>query len=384
MSETAGSSLAGDESPVVVWHRRGRLGRATGTARAALAAAEVVLGGPRQLELLPPSVAAVRLPWPSPMRPAVPGLLSAHAGRRIAVLASGDPMFLGIGSDARRPARCATRCGCCRMSVGVPGVRAAGLGAGRERGGQRGRADRWPRCTAALHARAAAAGAERATRRRRARSPSCSRRPGTGRASSPCWSSWAAPPSGSCRATARDWAHAASTRSTSSPSSAGPSAERALLAVVPGLPDDAYEHDGQLTKRHVRAVTLARLAPLPGELLWDVGGGAGQHRDRVDACAPPRAAAVARGARSGARRAHRAQRGRAGRAGARGSSRRPRPPRLAGLEPPDAVFIGGGLTATGVLDACWAALAPGGRLVANAVTLESEALLAAWRTEARR
>ncbi|MFD5459667.1 precorrin-6y C5,15-methyltransferase (decarboxylating) subunit CbiE, partial [Streptomyces olivaceus] len=66
-------------------------------ARRALLDAEVVLGGPRQLDLLPPECAAERVPWPSPLRPAVPGLLAAHADRRIAVLASGDPMFHGIG-----------------------------------------------------------------------------------------------------------------------------------------------------------------------------------------------------------------------------------------------------------------------------------------------
>ncbi|GAA5016969.1 hypothetical protein GCM10025734_67150 [Kitasatospora paranensis] len=66
-------------------------------AREALAAAEVVIGGPRQLALLPAGVTAERVPWPSPLRPAVPGLIAAHAGRRIAVLASGDPLFHGIG-----------------------------------------------------------------------------------------------------------------------------------------------------------------------------------------------------------------------------------------------------------------------------------------------
>ncbi|MCZ9345387.1 precorrin-6y C5,15-methyltransferase (decarboxylating) subunit CbiE, partial [Streptomyces sp. TRM76130] len=65
--------------------------------RAVLREADVVLGGPRQLDLLPPECAGERIAWPSPLRPAVPGLLAAHAGRRIAVLASGDPMFYGIG-----------------------------------------------------------------------------------------------------------------------------------------------------------------------------------------------------------------------------------------------------------------------------------------------
>ncbi|MGW4897258.1 precorrin-6y C5,15-methyltransferase (decarboxylating) subunit CbiE, partial [Kitasatospora sp. NPDC004240] len=70
----------------------------SGTARAALRAAETVIGGPRQLDLLPADeVTAERVPWPSPLRPAVPGLLARHTERRVAVLASGDPMFHGIG-----------------------------------------------------------------------------------------------------------------------------------------------------------------------------------------------------------------------------------------------------------------------------------------------
>jgi precorrin-6Y C5,15-methyltransferase (decarboxylating) len=144
---------------------------------------------------------------------------------------------------------------------------------------------------------------------------------------------------------------------------------------VPGLPDDAYDHDGQLTKREVRAVTLAHLAPRPGELLWDVGAGNGSigiewsraHRtcravavESHDA----RAARIAANADALGVPSLRVVHGRA-------------PAALAGLPAPDVVFLGGGLTSPGVLDACWAALRPGGRLVANAVTLEAEAVLAA-------
>jgi precorrin-6Y C5,15-methyltransferase (decarboxylating) len=151
----------------------------------------------------------------------------------------------------------------------------------------------------------------------------------------------------------------------------------AVMPTVPGLPDDAYAHDGQLTKREVRAVTLARLQPVPGQLLWDVGAGAGSiaiewsraHR----AC---RAVAVEADGERASRIGANAQalgvpylsvvEGRA-------------PEALDGLDPPDAVFVGGGVTAPGVLQACWAALRPGGRLVVNAVTLESERLVAEWR-----
>jgi precorrin-6Y C5,15-methyltransferase (decarboxylating) len=149
------------------------------------------------------------------------------------------------------------------------------------------------------------------------------------------------------------------------------------LGEVPGLPDDAYDHDGQLTKREVRAVTLAHLAPRPGELLWDVGAGNGSIAiEWLRAHPTCRAVAVESDAARAARIAANADalgvpslrvvRGRA-------------PEALAGLAAPDAVFIGGGITNPRVLDACWAALGPSGRLVANAVTLEAEAVLVAGR-----
>ncbi|MFE0427541.1 precorrin-6Y C5,15-methyltransferase (decarboxylating) subunit CbiT, partial [Streptomyces sp. NPDC058953] len=146
------------------------------------------------------------------------------------------------------------------------------------------------------------------------------------------------------------------------------------IGAVPGLPDDAYEHDGQLTKRHVRAATLGALAPAPGELLWDVGGGSGsiavEWLRTHPAC---RALTVERDPERAARIARNAERlGVPGLRVVTGAA----PAALAGLPRPDAVFVGGGLTAPGLLAACWDALPAGGRLVANTVTLESEALLA--------
>jgi precorrin-6Y C5,15-methyltransferase (decarboxylating) len=148
------------------------------------------------------------------------------------------------------------------------------------------------------------------------------------------------------------------------------------LGLATGLEDTAYEHDGQLTKREVRAITLAVLAPGPGELLWDVGGGAGsigiEWMRSGRSCRaisvesdPARAQRITSNAHAlGVPDLH-VVTGRA-------------PAALHGLATPDAVFVGGGLTAQGMLDTCWAALRPGGRLVANTVTLESEATLAQW------
>ena len=145
-----------------------------------------------------------------------------------------------------------------------------------------------------------------------------------------------------------------------------------------GLPDDWFEHDGQITKREMRAVTLAQLAPRPGELLWDVGAGAGSISiEWLLADPATRAIAVERNPERCARiRRNAAALGVPRLAVIEGEA----PAALAGLERPDAIFIGGGLTAPDLLATCWSALAPGGRLIANAVTLESQAdLFAAQR-----
>ena len=141
-----------------------------------------------------------------------------------------------------------------------------------------------------------------------------------------------------------------------------------------GLPDDAFEHDGQLTKRDLRAGALARLAPQPGQLLWDVGAGAGSvgiewmraHptcRAIAVEADPERAARIGRNAAALGVPGLEVVHGRA-------------PEALADLPDPDAVFVGGGATAPGCSTPAWRALRPGGRLVVHGVTLETEALLA--------
>ncbi|MCW2957416.1 MAG: cbiE, partial [Solirubrobacterales bacterium] len=147
---------------------------------------------------------------------------------------------------------------------------------------------------------------------------------------------------------------------------------------TPGLPDDAFASDGQLTKRHVRAVTVAALGPRAHELLWDVGAGNGsiavewlraERTARAIAIEPreDRAARIEENARQLGVPHLQVARHRA-------------PDGLTGLPSPDAIFIGGGITTLGLLEDCWAALKPGGRLVANTVTLEGEQVITAART----
>jgi precorrin-6B C5,15-methyltransferase / cobalt-precorrin-6B C5,C15-methyltransferase len=156
-----------------------------------------------------------------------------------------------------------------------------------------------------------------------------------------------------------------------------PDAATTVLPRVPGLPDAAYETDGQLTRREARALALAALAPGPGQLLWDIGAGSGSVGIEWMR-AESRASAVAVEAR--ADRAERVRRnatalGVPGIDVVCGAA----PGALTGLSVPDAVFLGGGLTADGVLEACWQRLRPGGRLVAHAVTVESETALHQWQ-----
>ena len=151
-----------------------------------------------------------------------------------------------------------------------------------------------------------------------------------------------------------------------------------MLPSVPGLPDDAFEHDGQLTKREVRAVTLARLGPVPDGLMWDVGAGCGSIGiEWIRAARGARAIAIEA---SEARRnmtAHNAMTlGAPGLEMVAGTA----PDALANLEMPDAVFIGGGISNDGVFETSWEALKPFGRLVANAVTVEGEARLFALQS----
>ncbi|WKU47972.1 precorrin-6y C5,15-methyltransferase (decarboxylating) subunit CbiE [Streptomyces sp. VNUA116] len=340
----------------------------------ALRAAEVIIGGPRQLDLLPAACPAERVPWPSPLRPAVPGLLAAHAGRRVCVLASGDPMFFGIGRTLAEtvgpdrlhvlPHPSSVSYACARLGMPLEQVEVVSL------------VGRPPATlTAALHDRrsllvlSSGAGTP-------AEVAAHLRDHGYGPSRMTVLEQLGSPAERRLDGTAEDWHHAPgdALNVIAVTCRRAPGAPR--LPLTPGLPDDAYEHDGQLTKRHVRAVTLATLAPAPGELLWDIGGGSGSiaiewmrtHRTCRAVTIerdPARAARITRNA------------GKLGVPGLRvvtGAA----PAALAELEAPDAVFIGGGLTSPGLLGACWEALPPGGRLVANTVTLESETLLTYW------
>lgn len=148
-----------------------------------------------------------------------------------------------------------------------------------------------------------------------------------------------------------------------------------VLPLTPGLPDDLFEHDGQITKREIRALTLAALAPRRGELLWDIGAGAGSIGIEWMLADPSmRAIAVEQDAERAARIRRNAENlGVPGLRVITGTA----PSILSDLPQPDAIFVGGGGSEPGVMDAALNALKPDSRIVANAVTLEMEAVLLA-------
>ncbi|AVT35912.1 precorrin-6y C5,15-methyltransferase (decarboxylating) subunit CbiE [Plantactinospora sp. BB1] len=363
--------------------------------RRALQDAEVVLGGRRQLDLLPAELRAERVSWPSPLLPALPGLLDGYADRRLAVLASGDPMWFGIGVRIVElvgpdrvqvlPHPSSISLACARL--GWPVERVAVVSAvGRDLARVRrvlapGRrilvlsADASTPSALAALLTDAGYGASRLVV---LSSLGTGRKPqldGTGREPQLDGGGQEPQLDGGGRerrldGTAEEWSHPPGDplNVVAVHATAGPDA--VLRSTVPGLPDEAYAHDGALTKREARALALARLAPAPDELLWDVGAGSGSIGIEW-LRAEPNARAVAVEAR-----ADRAERI-VGNASALGVPELAvvvgrAPAVLAGLPTPAAVFVGGGLAADGLLDACWAALAPGGRLVAHAVTIEGE------------
>jgi precorrin-6Y C5,15-methyltransferase (decarboxylating) len=352
-------------------------------ARAALAGARLIVGSARQLGLLPAGLEARREPLPAPLLENLDQLVTDHPG--LCLLASGDPMLHGIGATLAR------RLGPGRLRV-FPGVSSVALACARLG---------WPEHeteVVSLVARPpeAALAALRPGGRvvllgRDGRTPGqvagLLAEHGWGDSELTVLERLGGPAErvvGPVRA--RDL-----TSSTPSPSAAGrgfadlcvvavrPRADAGARAAgrLPGLPDAAFETDGQLTRRELRVLALAVLRPGPGELLWDVGAGSGSVGIEW-LRAEPLARAVAVEARPD--RAERVRRNAAalgvpGLEVVTGAA----PAALAGLPPPDAVFVGGGLTADGLLETCWERLRPGGRLVAHAVTVESEAVLHRWQ-----
>jgi precorrin-6Y C5,15-methyltransferase (decarboxylating) len=340
-------------------------------ARRALEAAELLVGSARQLALVP-DLPGERVVWPSPMLSFVDELLARERGRPVAVLASGDPMLCGVGAVF------AKRVDARELRV-IPQVSAFTLACARLA---------WPSAEVTLVSAVArplariiaqlTPGSKMVVFSEDGTTPerlaALLAQHGYGASALHVFEHLGSPQERRIDAVAAAYALERVADLNLVAVTCVTDAWTRPLASVPGLPDDAFEHDGQLTKRDVRAATLARLVPLPGALLWDVGAGSGAIGIEWMRVHPScRAIAFERDPQRAARIARNAER--LGVPGLRvvvGDA----PSVFAGTEAPDAVFIGGGISGDGVLNACLDALAPNGRLVANVVTVEGEVALA--------
>ncbi|KUH81154.1 MULTISPECIES: bifunctional cobalt-precorrin-7 (C(5))-methyltransferase/cobalt-precorrin-6B (C(15))-methyltransferase [unclassified Mycobacterium] len=334
--------------------------------RAELCRATVVYGSKRQLALLDDTVTAARREWPSPMLPALHTLLEDVDGD-VHVVASGDPLLHGVGSSLIRlygaervtvlPHVSSVTLACSRLGWAVQDTEVISLV----------RSDPHTAVRRGGHA---------VVMSRDGTTPAALTRllthTGRGDSEITVLEQLGGPTERRRAATAREWAQR--------PPDDVDDLNVVAVRYLPDerqfgvLPDEMFANDGQLTKQPVRAVTLAALAPRPGQLLWDVGAGSGSVA--IEWCRSGTGCRAIAFERDEQRRNRITDNVVA--FGARVQVQREAPESFESVPAPDAVFVGGGLTQPGLLEACFDRLPVGGRLVANTVTVETEALVAQW------
>ena len=341
-------------------------------ARNLVGAAEIVFGGRRHLALAAPLIRGATRPWPSPFDSA-PEEVMRHRGRQVCVLASGDPFQYGVGAvlahhiDAREmlvvPAPSAFSLAAARLGWPLPQTVLLSL---HGRNLDLVRPHLQP--GASILVLTSDSGGPAALAKLLAET-------GFGASRLTVLEALGGPRERIRGTTAAGFEFGTTDALNVVAIEVAAAPEARVLARTPGLADTLFEHDGQITKREIRAVTLASLAPCRGELLWDIGAGSGSVAiEWLLTDQTMRAIAVERRAdRADRIRRNAAAFGVPGLNIVEGAA----PAALSGLATPDAVFVGGGAGDTGTLDAAAWALRPGGRLVVNAVTLETEALLLA-------
>lgn len=337
--------------------------------RAVVEAAEVILGGDRHHQLAP-NVTAERIAWPSPFD-AMIDTIRGLKGRRAVVLVTGDPLWFSVGARIGRaidpgeivyhPQLSAFQLAAARMGWSLADVETLTV---------HGRPVEQMIAFIQPDARLLILTTGSDTPARIARFLSAR---GFGASSMTVLASMGGPEEARFDGVAESWDHEVPAFNTLAVECrAAPDA--ALLPRVPGLDDGLFRSDGTMTKQEVRAATVAKLMPMRGALLWDIGTGCGSVAiEWMRAAHYARAIGIEPRADRRAMAAENALSLGAPRLELRDGTA---PEELEFLPAPDAVFIGGGLSQE-VFDACWRALRPLGRLVANAVTLESEALLLA-------
>ena len=347
-------------------------------ARTLLQTAEVVIGGERHFALAEAAIdgGAERIVWRRPLIDTMEDIRS-HEGKRVVVLATGDPMAFGIGVTLARhftgeemlmlPAPSAFSLACARLGWPTTRVDCITL---------HGRPIETLRPHLATGNRILALSDDGTTPAHVAAELVAL---GYGRSRLTVFEHMGGGAEQVHEGAAADWPDApVADLNTIAIECAGDAAAK-RFAGGPGLPDRAYENTGQLTKREVRAVSLAALRPTPGGLLWDVGAGAGSigiewllAHPANEAIAlerkPESCAMIARNATALGVPRLKVEQGQA-------------PESLELMPDPDAAFVGGAIAVPGVLETCWARLRPGGRLVANAVTISGEAALFAFQED---
>jgi precorrin-6Y C5,15-methyltransferase (decarboxylating) len=341
-------------------------------ARDLISDADIVFGGKRHLELASTLIRGIARPWPSPFERAIPEVLEQR-GRLVCVLASGDPFFYGVGSLLARhvdpadmlvvPAPSSFSLAAARLGWSLPDTTLMSLH-GRSLDLIRPHLHPGSRILALT-----SDGAEPAALAKLLSDNGF----GASRMTVMEALGGVHEQVRTALASGFDLTAVHALNIVAVEVDAAPGAR--VLARASGLSDALFEHDGQITKREIRAMTLSALAPRRGELLWDVGAGAGSVAIEWMLADPSLGAIAieARPDRAARIRRNAAAFGVPGLEILDGDA----PQALAGLRSPQAVFVGGGAGRPGLLDFVIDALCSGGRLVVNAVTLETEALLIA-------
>ena len=351
-------------------------------ARDLLYESEIVLGGERHLKMLPKDWEGERIIWSSPIREAVSKIVSwrpedSAGAQKVAIMASGDPLCYGIATKLLRhlpieeiwikPALTTFSLMCSRIGWSLPDVE-----------------------TLTIHGRPlemlhpfVQPGAKLLVLSKGEESPEqaakllCAR--GFGKSIITVLEHLGGRNERQFSGQANSWNQPKGATLNALAIECIPENNANLLSRNPGLPDEAFFHDGQLTKREIRAVSLSRLMPVVDQVLWDVGAGCGSVAIEWMRTSPRcRAVAIEKSkSRLKLIEQNSQELGVPMLRIVLGSA----PEVLADLPAPDAIFIGGGLSSGNLLQTCWNALKPGGRLVANAVTLEGEQKLLQWQNE---
>ncbi|MDP6331853.1 MAG: precorrin-6y C5,15-methyltransferase (decarboxylating) subunit CbiE [SAR324 cluster bacterium] len=341
---------------------------------------EIVIGGERHLKMIPGDWEGERIIWASPIREAVTKILDWRpsepgSGKKVAVMASGDPLCYGIAAKLLRhlpieeiwikPALSTFSLICSRVGWSLPDIETLTI---------HGRPLEMLHTFVQPGAKLLVLNQDEGSPKQAAELLAAR---GFGKSQITVLEHLGGSKERQFSGQADSWNHpdGAALNAMAIECIAGTRAN--VLARIPGLPDDAFLHDGQLTKREIRAATLSRLMPVVDQVLWDVGAGCGSVAIEWMRC-NPRCKAVA--IEKSESRLKMIQQN-AFQLGVPMLDIVPgnAPEVLVDLPAPDAIFIGGGLSGGNMLETCWNALNPGGRLVANAVTLEGEQKLVQWQ-----